>query len=300
MWCSFDTDAATFEVMYLGSSAPGYRLIVDGEAVTDAYQSATGSTGTQHRMKVVFAGGRKMRRILIDSSSMGVRGVTVGPLDTLLPSGRTKPALAFIGDSYVANAGGEMAMVACRALGFAPVINGSGGTGYNNAGASGKAGVFSGRLAAVLANNLVGLVVFGGINDGSTGLDEDCAELVAAARAITPGLPVVIVGSQAPPAAAASAPAKSALLKAGAAATRAAYVNPVTGHVYGADGSLVQAGSAWITGTGNAGSPTGVGNADLWIADGTHPTATGTPMSGYAYHGLRLAAALRSALPVAV
>ena len=303
LWIEFDTDAPTIDIYYIGSASPQYRLVIDGEAITStAYATANGSSGVFHVLRIDNAD-KRQRHILIDSGSMGIISMSVGPTDTLSPSGVSRPRLALIGDSYTVNDGGAIGLCVARKLGLGVWADGSGGTGYNNAqgGADGKA-TFVERVPAVMAASVPdALVFYGGINDSTGTLQADCLAAITAARAVRADLPIVIVGSQNAPSAAGSAATKSALLKAAAAAGGAAYVDPVTGHIYDAAGVLVQHGSPWITGTGNTGATTGVGNADIYItADGTHPSSTAGVLNGYDYHGLRLAQALRVALPVAV
>jgi len=297
-----DADAPVVDFYYLGSSNPAYRLVVDGEAVTAAFQTANGSSGVFHMMRVAFAD-KRPRHIMIESLSMGISSISVGPTDTLSPSGVNRPRIALIGDSYCVNGNTEIGNTVGRMLGVSMWIDGSGGTGYNNnqAGTNGKA-TFGARLVAVMANaDPDALVVYGGVNDGTGTLQADCLALINAARAIRSDLPIVIVGSQNPPSAAGSAATKSALLKAAAATGRAAYVDPVTGHIYGASGTLLQRGTAWITGTGNTGATAGNGNADIYIsADTTHPSTTVGVLNGFTYHGMRLGQALRVALGSAI
>lgn len=302
---AFETDAPVFAFGYLGSASPSYRLIVDGEAMTPTYAAAIGGGGNQRWLKVTF-GTRKWRRIVLDSGSFAINQLVVGPTDTLYPGTFHPTVVGFMGDSYCVNNGGEITHTAARILGVTAYVNAEGGTGYNQnqAGTGGKQ-VFSGRLPTVTAANPDALVIYGGINDGTTTLQADCLALIQAARASIADLPIVIVGSQAPPSAVSSAATKSALLKNAAAAGRAAYVDPVTGNVYAASGTQLVAGTPWIVGTGYQGATTGSGNADLQIgSDGIHPyvgsAANGYTDSGYLYHGIRLAEALRVALTAAI
>jgi hypothetical protein len=301
-WIEFDTDAATFDFYYLGSSSPTYRLFIDGEAVTATTQAANGSTGVFHVLRVAN-GSRKARHILLESNSMGVTSISIGPTDTMSPSAINRPRLAMITDSYGPNGDALMGLTATRMLGASPWIDGSGGTGYNNdQGGSGGKVVYALRIPAVLAAaDPDALVFFGGINDSTTTLQADCLAAIRAARAIRPDLPIVVVGSENPAGAGGSGPAKAALLQAAAQAGGAAFVSMVTGHIYSSSGALLQRGTAWIAGSGNTGATTGTGNADLFISpDTVHPSTTAGVTNGYIYHGMRLGQALRVALRQAV
>lgn len=303
-WFELVTDAPVIEYTYLGTASPLFRLIVDGEATTAAYTAANGASGAPHRLTVTF-GTRKWRRILLDSSGMFVSGVTVGPLDTIIRAAAAPASLAIIGDSYLENQSGELGFTAARVLGMRPMLNGSAGTGYNATGGGTPKETYAGtdRLDAVLAAQPDALVVFGGMNDATDTLQADALNVITTARATLPDLPIVLVGSQSPPGTT-SGTTKSALLKAAAAAGKAAFVDMSAGNIYAADGTQLVAGTPWITGTGNTTAPAGAGNADLYIgSDTTHPspgTGPGDPTSGYVYHGVRLAQALRIALPNAI
>lgn len=300
IYLAFRTDAPALDFVYLGSASPTYRLLVDGQAVTELPQVATGSSGKPHRLRVRFAD-RRMRSIVLEAGSMFVKSVTIGVIDTIAPAPRAPISVAFMGDSYTASATlSGIARTCSNVLGVAPIANGEGGTGYNNnQGGSGGKQTFGVRLPGLLAAKPDALVVLGGINDSTGTLQADCEALIAAARATIAGLPVVIVGSQSPPTAASSAAAKSALLKAAAQAQGAHFVDMVTGNVYAPDGTQIVQGAPWVTGTGTHTAPAGDGNADLWIAtDATHPyVGTTLAEDGWTYHGMRLAAALQVALP---
>ena len=124
------------------------------------------------------------------------------------------------------------------------------------------------------------VVVEGGVNDvpqEGVSLADLTAELplfFSALASALPGIPVYV-----------TAPSRQGRIwtdieaAAGAIATAASQF----GHSY-----IDWLSPFWITGTGNAGSPTGDGNADVYVsADGIHPTAAGS-----AYLGTRLAFAI--------
>lgn len=303
-WWQWVTDAPTIELVYLGISSPTGRIIIDGESTSVGMVTYTGSSGAPHRLKIAN-GSRKWRTYLLESSGLWLSSVTVGPLDTLLPAPAAPAKLAWMGDSYSVNNNMEIPLTAARILGMTPTVNAEGGTGYNNAGSGNGKSVFLSRLPGLLNTNPDALVVLGGINDGTTTLQTDCASFIQAARSTISDLPIVIIGSQNPPSAGGSAATKSALLKAAAAAKSAAYVDPVTGNVYDASGAQVVAGTPWSTGTGSVQAPAGTGNADLYIgtSDTTHPypgtAANSYTDSGFVYWGIRAAEALRTALTVA-
>lgn len=172
----FITDAPKVEVCYLGSSSPTYRLLINNELVTSAYQTATGASGNQHRLVIDFRGVRAFRRIAIQCQVFGIKKLTLGPTDTVFAV-PAPTALAVIGDSYAQGSTHDgFAHVCARLLGYqTAIINGSGGSGYVTAGSS---SVFSARLVDVVAASPQAVLVAGGINDSTTGLQAAVTSLV--------------------------------------------------------------------------------------------------------------------------
>ncbi len=277
---SFYTDAPSFELTYQGSVSPSYRLLVDGMTTTlNSAVAGFGGSGVQNRMVVTFAT-RKFRSITVESSSLFVSQLVVRAIDTVIPRNPQR-IMAFMGDSYLLNGGSDVGIgpVAARICGCDWLVNGSGGTGYNNSqsGTGGKQ-VFIDRLPQLLASippSSGYLVTAGGINDGTGTLAADVAAYLALAKqTLAPGR-IFVTGAWNPP----SSPGatKSAIIKTATLAAGVQYVDNIAG--------------AWQSGTGNTSSLQGDGNSDLYVgSDNTHPFAP----DGYAYVGTRLGIALAS------
>lgn len=177
-------------------------------------------------MRVNF-GTRRMRRITIEhGGGFAIKSITTSPIDTVSAVALAPITFAVEGDSNIGSGGIDgIAPTCARMLGTAIVVNGSAGTGWLNdqAGGAGKQ-VYAGsvRLPAILANNPTILVWFGGVNDGTTGLQAAVESWIDAVHAGSPKTIPVICGPEAPPST--TVGTKSALLRAAAAAKGTRYI----------------------------------------------------------------------------
>lgn len=281
---SFITDAPRVDLVYLGSAAPSYRLLVDGEAVTQNAATASGGSGNQHRLLITFPS-RKFRQVTVECASLFLSTVTVGPTDTIFAAPRKPFTFGFMGDSITANGGVDgIAPTAAKILGSEWLVNGSGGTGYlNSQGGAGGKQVFIDRLPGLLAADPDYLVTMGGINDGSG------APLAAAVGAYLdlaleslPPQNVIVLGPWDPPSQNhATSQAKRDTIFTEASARGCLTIDNVA--------------ESWTTGTGSVSAPAGDGNADNYgNADRTHQVSP----DGYTYLGMRVGIALADLLAV--
>lgn len=306
------------------------RLKVDGVYVNDpTVMVYEGGASAFKWLQVSFSRVRKLRHFEWEMSGVPFGGIVIGPNDTLYaPSERRDAPVYFLTDSWGEGASGnlnantwEMGSLtwhAARLLGWDNVLMDSqGGTGYeNNGDAPGKRNYLD-RIANDLAP-LVGtiheptrIVLWSTVNDGDTPtLQQRVAEVLDAIRDMLPRVPVWVgwaqpTGSPTPGYLAAGAKIKAAAL---AAPNVVAFIDGVAGTWYPGPACPVSgpggnAGSPWVTGTGNVTVPTGVGNADLMIAaeisDGSsiHPSYRPTKeIDGHRYFGTRLASDIAATL----
>ena len=271
------TDTDYHEIVYQASSAPAFRLWVDGRRVTAGMTNLTNGGGGLYRLGIPFRD-RRLRRIRLQCVSLFPSTITVGATDTLFADVRPPVVAAFIGDSYTQqNTPDNWAGTCARILGWEPMLNGSGGTGY--LATSGSHPAFSTRLPGIIAAAPDVVVFAGGINDSLTGLQAAATAAFNSIRAALPRTRIYVVGPWAPSTgSAASQASKGTAISAACTATGARYIDNLT--------------DPWITGTGKVGTTTGDGNADLYIsADGTHPVA-----DGQFYLGARVAHAIHTDL----
>ena len=276
------TDSADMELVVQASSSPSFRMIEDGLPHSLGYVSITNGGGGQYRYVMrPTIGGRKFRHFRLEVNSLFVAQLVVSRTDTIFAPPSTKPVGLFVGDSYTQQAGlFGIAGTAASILGAEPVISGSGGTGYlaTRAGASTK---FAARLTNDLATNPSFMVIMGGINDGTEGLETELASYFGAIRTARPGMPVFVVGPWAPNDSYRAAQAtKASMISTAALAHGFTYIDNLT--------------VAWVTGTGNVGAPTGDGNADILSeSGGVHPSGP----HAHRYLAYRLAVAINESLP---
>lgn len=208
----FVLNSADFEIRLAGQSANrGYRLWIDGQPVTTSAQAGPGASGGTHRLRVTLAG-RETHHYRIRTNA-GIVGLTVGPADTVAPAAQPlySGRLYALGDSFTSGAGttyqqdGYLYIVA-DLLGLEPLSGGQLGTGYGtNGGGSGGRDTFANRALADLAALTTPLdpkrdaiLVYGGTNDSTTGLQTAAATTYANLATRCPGVPVYVFGCQYP------------------------------------------------------------------------------------------------------
>jgi lysophospholipase L1-like esterase len=188
---------------------------------------------------------------------------------------------AFLGDSITAGQSNAFPTYTGARLGWTVVNLGVGGTGYLNTAFGGSA-KFRDRISTVVAAGPDVVVVEGGTNDVPAlgfSLAALTAELSLFFAALRAALPSALVYALAPPAPFTGVRTLSDL-QANADAIEAA----VAGY-----GTYIDCGpSHWFTGSGDAGTPNGTGNCDIYVAAGGHPNA-----AGQGYLGTRLAFSIR-------
>lgn len=274
----FGTDAATFEFLFkYVSTATLYRMSVDGRKLTDLVTSTGAVTaGSRHVLKFAF-GSSVPRTIRIDFYTCPFGGVFIGANDTIWKTPLKNDRLIVLGDSFTAgssqNTGagnGTWMTRFARLLDYQDIWNSSiGGTGYvaDNSGASVP---FGSRAVVDVTNNRPDrIIIWGGYND--TGFTQ--AAIDTAARSLYRDLTsyldsyIVVVG----PLASNGVPTASqtntaATLQQAAADWGMPFIDPLTGSIYDAKGSLLATTGAWITNV----------NATAYIGvDGVHPNDAG-------------------------
>lgn len=271
------TDTDYHEVVYQASSAPAFRLWVDGRRVTEKITSLTSGGGGLYRLGIRFRD-RRLRRIRLQCVSLFPSTITVSATDSLFADERPPVIAAFIGDSYTQQyVPDNWAGTVARLLGWEPMLNGSGGTGYLATNGSHLA--FASRLPNIIAAAPDVIVFAGGINDSAAGLQAAATACFSSVRAALPKTRIYAIGPWAPSTGSAvSQAAKGAAISAACAATGARYIDNLT--------------DPWITGSGKVTALAGDGNADLYVSsDGVHVNADGSY-----YIGTRVANAIHADL----
>lgn len=269
------TDSVNIEVVYQASAAVNYLLIEDGLPHTLAPIEISNGGGGTYRLRIQPSS-RKLRHFRLEVVNMFPAHLVFSRADTVYAPPVNRPRVGFVGDSYTQQGGVQgVAWAVAELMGWEPIVDGDGGSGYL------AAPTFRSRLAGMLSTEPDALVICGGINDGTTGLAAEVDDYFAAIAAARPGLPVFVCGPWAPSDASRTSQAgKFATLRAAAQAHGFAFVDNFT--------------VPWVTGTGNAGAPTGDGNGDYVTAsDGTHPNG----WVGRLYLATRLAQAINNSLP---
>lgn len=254
-------------------------IIVDGRLASSLPFSGPGNEFACINWSEV----RKLRHYRIFGKSIQLKGIVVGPADTVYPFPvEVRPTLGWMGDSY--SLGGPVATSHWSAipdyvaaiLGVNLAKSGEGGSGYA-IGTSGGTNTFFARLAAFESLSVSAMFWAGGINDAPAGLQASAEACFAGFAASHPGIPQFALGPWSPSSAwEASNASKFTQLEAACAAHDVTFIDN----------------RGWITGTGMVSAPVGDGNADLMISsDGTHPSSAGAE-----YLGVRLAYALASAI----
>ena len=284
----FNTDAPVVNVAVLGNS--GYRFIVDGRYVSQKNTSVTTGGGQFIQLDFTNMGGARPRLIQLEGeTSSGFLGVVV-PASAKVWKPAPKPRLLFVGDSYtlgaaVPNAADGYARVAGDFLGVPDTwMSGVGGTGYT---ATANGGYnFAQRVTDWTTKNPDVVVFAGGLNDADdNALQPAVLSLLQTTRTALPNAIIMVLGVFP----AATGPNDALLSKERkiAAAVRQ-FADPYTRFIPIATDPI----GSWVTGTGRAGSPTGVGNSDVVTGtDGTHPS-----VYGYLYYGQRVATEITKTL----
>lgn len=269
----FVTDSTSFEIVYQASSAVNYKLFEDGLPHTLAPIQITSGGGGTYRMRVRPTA-RKLRRFRIEIVSMFPAHLVFGRTDTVYAPPANRQIVGFVGDSYMQQNSSEIAGTVADLLGWEAVVDGDGGSGYLSA------PTFRTRLPGILATNPDALVICGGINDSTSGLDVELSAYFDAIVAARPDMPVFVCGPWAPSdVSRSSQTSKFGLIKTAAEAHGFVFLDNFT--------------TPWITGTGTEAAPAGDGNADIMTAtDGTHVNSTGR-----IYLATRLAEAINRNLP---
>lgn len=280
----FATTAAEIAVRALGSGNV-YNLNVDGRRASVGCTNAAGG-GLQYfslNLRGLSSGWHEVEFLLQQDQALAE--ILVPSTSLVLTPGR-KPVIAWFNDSLgnsVAS-GSSVVQFDCFPhvvgdyLGAESRVFAGGGTGYETASTS---ETFQSRIALAAARLTAAgvspaVVVFaGGINDGAgtAGLQAAVQATIAAAQAQWPTARIVVVGSWASNNSGSQSNQVTCEGKISAAATAAgvSFV-PV----------MTDPSGAWISGTGNVSSPTGVGTADVLFnsADGTHWNAAGHGLLG--------------------
>jgi len=268
------TDAPTLEIRFRGVGGR-YRVWVDGHPTSLAPRDAPPG-GAFYRLSVQFPS-RSLRAVRFESDESRFTQFTVARSDAGTAAAPAGTRAVILGDSFT-----EGARAAARFTAFGQTLcalsgwddcwaAGSGGTGYLATGAS-----FPGRVKYrdrvvndVLAWRPDVVVVTGGRNDGPFTVAQERAESRALFQQIRKALPTAlfITTSTFP---ASQGEANNSKLLAFSDAIRKSSAG-LADHYLDVMGP-----QAYITGNGDAGSPTGNGNADvLTSADGVHPTQAG-------------------------
>lgn len=265
----FVTDAIEFEILQKGL---GYnsrmRVVVDGR-LASATPTQLPADGALYLTHVRFAN-KAVRHIRLLGTSPYFGGIRLGPADAVSrPAAGTRLRTLFFGDSITESAAGQDAAASyaprsAELLGWADAwVSGVGFTGYLAA-PSPKLTLRQRFAADVKRFTPAVLVVAAGVNDTTFTDGAVQAEAALLFDQIQADLPDTLVFVMGPLATTNRVrPGINSALKAAVGSRSNFYWVP-------------NVDEAWLTGTGNAGSPAGNGNADIYIsADVTHPTPAG-------------------------
>lgn len=276
----FMTDAADFEIDVTALNVPSKVALLSEGAPIGSVTLTTASTRYMIRCTFASAKPRLIRVIGAGYSLISTfNGINTAPTSTIwnLAAQSIPPRWVFIGDSMLLGYTQVSAILGAQGFGNVAAeilglidyrLPGITGAGY----LAGTA--LRGRLAlSVIAPNPKYIVIALGYNDNSNTVATVLAEAQYcwnAIRAALPNATIFVMG------------VLNARTVLGLSTAIAAAVASMPGFVY------VPA-ETWVTGTGNQGATTGVGNGDLvTLADAIHPTAYGSD-----YFGYRLAEFLR-------
>ena len=296
---SFGTDATAFQLRLNYQSAGHLRLWVDGRKLTDLMQPIPGTTPGNTHLLTVTLGVSKPRLIRFDCSVMPFGGIYLPPTAVMWKPPQPQKRAMVLGDSLSGGSAMNTALGAgtwfnraMQLLGYEDSWQeGIGGTGYIT---PGTAVVFQDRVSVDVtpwAPDV--LFIWGGYNDngGSQPAIDTAADLLySTIETALPNAEIFVIGCWSPTGSPGSGITNTDnTLRLSAAAAGIPFISPVTGSIYNTAGTLVATHGPWITGTGNTSSPTGSGNADIYIgSDGVHPND-----AGHAYIARRVYAAVK-------
>ncbi len=265
----FDTDAQNLEILQKGYGyASRMRVVVDGRFASDtAFEHP--ADGGLYLTKLSFSG-KATRHIRLLGYTPYFGGVRIGAGDTIARHVQaTRLRTMFLGDSITEGTAGQdaRASYAARAaelLGWADNwLSGVGSTGYLAKPAP-KLNFRQRYAGDVLPYAPNVLVIAGGINDtasSDSAIGTEAGLLFDRIQADLPNTLVFVTGPWASP----------TRVRAGINAALKAAVGSRTNFYW-----VPNYDEPWITGSGNAGTPRGDGNADFYVsADTTHPTPAG-------------------------
>lgn len=297
---AFRHEGQMFELM--ARSADTWSIWADGEPVTTGFIDLPASAGYAKRRLTVDFGSRGTRNIVCYARTYGFAGVSIGPTDTIaLLDLSAMPRFAVMCDSYGESRStfaflGPFAAASFRMMtaDSFPLWSAStgGGSGYQTGGTANK--TFADRIATMIAEAPDVMLVAGGINDSTAGLQAAAADLFASVRAALPNAVIATVGVWTPTTSYfGSGQTKHDLIFAALQGVSGPWVDiDVTRGIWtnsaGLSGSVGPA--PWVTGTGKSTAPAGSGNADVNTgSDGIHPTAPvgHDYLGGHLYTGLR-------------
>lgn len=289
---SFLHTGTEFELLYKWLSATGagwFRISVDGQRFTDLMYDIPGTSGgSMTKTKVTF-GSSATRHILVEVQGVPFAGVFVGAGNTIAQAPPFSRRIIVQGDSTSAgsdgNTGGGAGTWVARFARYAgenvDVWNQAiGGTGFTE---PGTAVTIPNRLADVTSYAPDDVILWCGGNDGSTSIVTEATDWIADVKAAVPDVRVIVVGTWSPTVTASAArAARSADLKAAAAANDCPFIEPITGEVYDADGTLVASQGPWIADAGDV-------TAYVYSGDNVHPND-----AGHAYIAQRMVQAMQA------
>lgn len=283
----FWTDAQVFQVrMKYISTSTQYRLSINGQKVTDLTQPSNGITPGSGHLITFDLGSATPRQIRFDFATFPFGGVYVArsaSIWAMTLRGRRAAVLAdSISDGSASNTGagcGTWVDRYARLMGISDMWRqGRGGTGYITPGAF---ATFQNRVALDVAPwDFQELIIWGGFNDSGgsqSAIDSAARLLYETVQAALPKCKLIVVGCWSPSGSPSSGQINTnATLKTASRSFGLPFIDVLSGQVFDGSGSVVAEQGKWITGTGNAGSPVGDGNADLYVsADGIHPNDAG-------------------------
>lgn len=304
----FMTNAPKIELFLVGNNRP-LRILVDGQIVTACPVLMPGSFRSGYRVLIDFTQGgtvaagspfyRKLRRIRIDGHGLFFGGVIVNKTDSIYAPTTNFRSMSF-GDSFTeapatANDWILGPNVWVPFNGLAPQIgylmgweehwiSGVGGTGYLSRSGGNTLYNFQDRIHDIIDYAPDVVTVMGSVNDPSHANNYTPAQLQAAVtnfyQQLTSALPSTlffVFGVQYPSSVWDTAyrgrfASGQPLVEMNNAVKAGCQGFP---NVYFID----MIGGQWVTGSGNAGTPTADGNADVVTrADLTHPTDAGNEL----------------------
>lgn len=299
----FGTDAQVFQVrMKYISAATMFRLSIDGRKTADLMQSSGGITPGSGHLITFDLGSALPRHIRFDFATFPFGGVYVPATRQVWGVPLRRLRAAVLGDSIsdgssgnTGSGGGTWVDRYARLMGYHDMWRQSrGGTGYITAGSF---AVFQDRVAGdVTPWAFDELIIWGGFNDatGSQSAIGSAADLLyeSVQSAMRDG-EVIVVGCWSPTGTPSTGQADTnTTLRAAALSAGLPFIDVQSGDVVDSTGNVIAAQGKWITGSGNTGSPTGDGNADIYIsADGVHPNDAGHLYLSRRMHAARTALA---------